>query len=86
MTDYVLFSYYYLPVLTKEYATGEELKEHFGCIPDGVFDDRMARAIRITKDNRKKMTEGKIKVIEIFPEFDTKYAKTLKIEEVYRSW
>ena len=86
---FVLFSYFYLPVITKELATGESLISRFGCIPNGeVFDDRMAKAVKINKRNKRRLIdEGENPdVMSLFPDMDREYAKTLRFEEVGRSW
>lgn len=86
MTDYVLYSYFFLPVVTKEYATDEELIGRFGCIPDGsLYDDRMAKAIKLSTRNRKNIFEGMDPNIhKLFP--DITDDSRMRIEEVDRSW
>ena len=92
MTEYegerfVLYSFYFLPVMTKELATGESLMDRFHCIPDGeMFDDRMAKAVRITKRNKKKILEEEIDpdICDLFADVSNDFIK--HIEWVERSW
>ena len=90
MTEYMVYSYYDLPVLTKEIATEEELIEKFGCIPDGRLEDRdrIIKCIKITRLNRKKLIdeEKDIPIDQILPDIDKKMIKKMRYEWVGRSW
>ncbi len=89
MNDYVLYSYFFLPVVTKEYTTEEELIKRFGCIPDGsLYDDRMAKAIRLNTRNRRRIEEGEDPKIHIlFKDIDDSMCKGMRIELCEgRSW
>jgi len=83
---FILYSFFFLPVITKELATGESLMKKFKCIPKGeLFDDRMAKAVKITKRNRKRLIEDDMDpaIEEVFP-IAVGYAK--EFEWVERSW
>lgn len=92
MTEYLVYSYYDLPVLTKEIATDEDLIEEFGCIPDGRVEgrDRIMKCIKITRLNKKRLIdEGKdIPIKDILPDINETAVKKMKIrcEWVDRSW
>ena len=84
---FILYSFFFLPVGTKELATGESLMNRFHCIPSGeFFDDRMAKAIKITRKNKKKLLEDEKdpKVNELFKDVDEEMIK--RFEWVGRSW
>ena len=88
--EYLVYSYYDLPVLTKEIATDEELVEEFGCIPDGRVEDhdRIMKCIKITRLNKKKLLEEEkdIPIDQILPDIDKKMIKKMSYEWVDRSW
>ena len=90
MSEYLVYSYYDLPVLTKEIATDEELMEEFGCIPDGRLEDRdrVIKCIKLTRLNRKKLIdeEKDIPIDQILPDIDKKMIKKMRYEWVDRSW
>ena len=90
MIEYMVYSYYDLPVLTKEIATEEELVSEFGCIPDGRLEDRdrIIKCIKLTRLNRKKLIdeEKDIPIDQILPDIDKKVIKKMRYEWVGRSW
>ena len=90
MTEYMVYSYYDLPVLTKEIATEEELIDEFGCIPDGRLEDRdrIIKCIKLTRLNRKKLIdeEKDIPIDQILPDIDGKMIRKMRYEWVDRSW
>ena len=89
-TEYLVYSYYGLPVLTKEIATDEELQEEFGCIPDGRVEDRdrIMRCVKLSRNNRRKLVELEedIPITMILPDLDSKAIKKMRYEWVDRSW
>ena len=88
--EYLVYSYYDLPVLTKEIATEEELIDEFGCIPNGRLEDRdrIIKCIKLTRLNRKKLIdeEKDIPITDMLPYIDGKVAKKMRYEWVDRSW
>lgn len=88
--EYIVYSYYDLPVLTKEIATAEELYDEFGCIPDGRVPERsrIMKCIKLTRLNRKKLLEEEkdIPISSILPDIDKKMMKKMRYEWVERSW
>ena len=89
-SEYLVYSYYDLPVLTKEIATDEELIDEFGCIPDGRLEDRdrIIKCVKLTRLNRKKLIEDEkdIPISSILPDLDEKMIKKMRYEWVDRSW
>lgn len=90
-TEYLVYSYYGLVVITREIATEEELVGEFDCIPDGRIEtedhSRIMKCVKITRLNRKKIEDGwNLKISEILPDLDQKIIKKMRIEDVERSW
>ncbi len=86
--EYIVYSFWYLPVITKEIATEEEILNKFGTIPDGgFFDDRIVKAIKLTKRNRRKILEEDWdpEIPCLFPDLDGLYPR-MYFEWVGRSW
>ena len=87
--EYLVYSYFDLPVITRELATEDELIDEFGCVPDGRVEgrDRIMKCIKITRLNRKKIEEGwNIDIIDMLPDIDSKAVKKMRFEDVERSW
>lgn len=93
MTDYIVYTFYGLCVLTKEIADDEELIDEFGCIPDGIVEDRgrYMTCVKITRNNRRKFLEDEkdLSFSETVPNFDTfsnDVKKRFRYEWSERSW
>ena len=86
---FILFSFFFCPVITKELATGESLLKKFGEIPKGsYYEDRVATAIKLGKKNLKRFVEKDEDptLKELGFEIDEKYWKKIQFEWVGRSW
>lgn len=84
---FILYSYFFLTVGTKELATGESLMKQFHCIPnEDLFEDRLAKAVKITRKNKKRLLEDEKDPLptELFKDLDEGMIK--RFEWVERSW